>query len=111
MANVTIESLDAGRRVKVQAGDTITLALDENPSTGFLWDVVVADAAIARVEASRFEPPKSTSPPMVGVPGRRLITVRTLKPGLTQLTAQARRGWEPASSVAATKVFEVEVTP
>jgi inhibitor of cysteine peptidase len=47
---LTLTEADKGKTVQVHTGDQITLQLDENPSTGYLWAIDKTDNAVLALQ-------------------------------------------------------------
>ena len=86
---VELSDGDAGTRRGVRAGETISIALSESPTTGFRWELAdpddfeeIGDRTVA-----------ATLPP--GAPGTRVFLVRPRRSGsLLRLRLVKRRRWE-----------------
>ena len=79
---------DAGTRRELRAGETISIALSESPTTGYRWELAspddfeeIGDRTIA-----------ATLPP--GAQGTRLFLVRPRRSGSLRLRFVKRRRWE-----------------
>lgn len=53
----SIDETFNGRETKIQVGETLQIALDENRTTGFRWKVRSAGEPACRLTEDRFEPP------------------------------------------------------
>lgn len=84
---------DRGRTIEVRYGETLTLRLPENPSTGYHW-MVEKSAGLEQI-ASRF----SASSSAVGSGGVRVIDWRVGAPGSFRLRLKNWREWEGDHSV------------
>jgi inhibitor of cysteine peptidase len=97
---------DNGRKVAVNTGDTFTIKLDGNPSTGYTWEAKDLEASILeQVGDPKFE---SSNPALVGSGGNLTLTFKALKAGTTTLTLVYHRPWE--TDVAPIETFTVTVT-
>jgi inhibitor of cysteine peptidase len=85
---------DADRVIAVAPGDEITIALGENPTTGFQWTIEALPPALTLV-ASEFEGGDSSRP---GAGGRRTIRLRAAGPGTANVRLRYSRKWEDAAS-------------
>ena len=90
--------------VKVPATETIKL--QENASTGYKWEIKVADESIAKIESNEYT--EKTSEDIVGAPGFRTIKVAGLKEGTTTITLKYV-GPGKKKPVAKTLVYDVTV--
>jgi inhibitor of cysteine peptidase len=83
-----------GRTVDVGRDETIALHLDENPTTGYRWQVT-ADPPI-EFRSDEFLPSAGAG---VGAGGRRVVTFRTGAAGEFRVRAKLWREWQGDSSV------------
>jgi predicted secreted protein len=83
---------DAGSRRTVSVGEAVTVALAENPTTGYEWQPEVDAAALSQSD-DQFHAP--TSPR--GAEGLRRLTFVPLRGGPTRLRLVKKRAWESAS--------------
>jgi inhibitor of cysteine peptidase len=88
---VNLTQDDSGVPRDVQLGDEITVALDENPTTGYRWH---SDIDAARLQLTDDQYQGSERP--VGASGTRLMTFAPLQAGPARLHLVKRRSWEPA---------------
>ena len=97
---------DNGGTATVNTGDTFTVKLDGNPSTGYTWEAKDLDASILeQVGDAEF---KSSNPAFVGSGGSLTLTFKALKAGTTTLTLVYHRPWE--TDVAPIDTYTVTVT-
>lgn len=82
-------------RVSVARGDRITVRLDENPSTGYLWSAAVT-GDILEVQSSALLPGPTTSP---GAGATRVIVFSSARPGTGQVRFTLARAWQPEEPV------------
>lgn len=101
-AIVLTESTAGKTPVRLTPGDTLVLALDENPTTGYQWSVAVPPAPTRlRPTGDRFVG-KPAAPEQTGVGGTRELRFVALTAGKTQLDLNYQRSWEkdnPARSL------------
>lgn len=85
-----ITAADNGTEVVLRAQQQATIRLAANASTGYRWRLRTRpDFEVVRIEAFRYEQPKSEGDvPMTGVPGRQLYVLRGALAGRTRLTAE-----------------------
>ena len=95
---------DNGRAIELKVGEQLTIALAENPSTGFLWQAESVDPAILRAGESTFTPKAAK----IGSSGLRRFPFDGVAPGSATLRAKLWRSWEGEASVA--ERFEVAVS-
>lgn len=86
---------DTGRAVDAALGDTITIRLEENASTGYSWRE--EHTAGLELLADRSLAP-SPSPALVGAPGTREYVFKAASAGTQAVTAVYSRPWEQGAN-------------
>ena len=87
---------DNGRSVEVPVGGTFTIQLQENPTTGYSWNLSLpVGITLSRDEYT----PSATGEGIVGAGGVRSFTLAADEPGGWNVTAEYRRPWVPAGTV------------
>ncbi|MBC7447752.1 MAG: protease inhibitor I42 family protein [Hymenobacteraceae bacterium] len=104
----TLTQGDSGRATKLAPGDTLLVALDENPTTGYSWAVATAPSATTLRAVSNAYTPTVVADSVVGSGGVRRLCFVAVAPGATRLALRYHRRWEPAS-VAPARTFEVQI--
>ncbi len=94
-----LEAADNGSRFNAHVGDTIEIALDENPTTGYRW-TMTPSTAIQLLQDSVF-----AADPSPGAGGRRHFRLSVLQRGEYPLLLRYERPWEGERSAIAR--FEV----
>lgn len=90
---VVYTEADSGATVEVAIGDSVTVCLQENPSTGYSWRE--EHSAGLELLTDRFlSPSPSPSAGMVGVPGTREFVFRAASAGTQSVSAVYVRPWE-----------------
>jgi predicted secreted protein len=79
---VTATADDSGNDVAVAAGDWLSIELESNPSTGYLWVVTANDGAVLRLLP---ESGYTGTSDMPGAPGMQHFVFRALQPGAVEL--------------------------
>jgi inhibitor of cysteine peptidase len=102
MATMTLSPADNGKSVTVRAGDTLTLQLDEIPTTGFRWAVDQSNPDLVALQRTDYFPAPATG---VGGGGRRVFVFQAKKAGTGRLALKLWRDWEGERSV--TQRFEI----
>ena len=101
---IMIRQANAGQYFTAVIGDTIEVLLDENPSTGYLWEVVKLDRNIlVSLESSFFY----TSDALLGSRGIRRFQFVVKAPGETIISFRLIRLWEKDAS--AIEQFQVTI--
>jgi len=82
--------------LEVQVGETFTVNLCSNPSTGFEWSekAQISDPAVLKLEDHEFIGPESEPPPPPGTPGQEVWTFKTLSQGSSTIYLEYGRPWE-----------------
>lgn len=93
--------------IAVSVGDTFTIALEENPSTGYEWAADISDKNIVSLESEVYEP-KSVDPGIVGAGGVKALTFKGLEKGGAVITLVYERSFEKDSAIE-TLVYNVTV--
>ncbi|MBI5623808.1 MAG: protease inhibitor I42 family protein [Elusimicrobia bacterium] len=101
---VVREEPDPGRAV-IAVGETFTVELKGNLTTGFEWVVAAVDAQTLEVGPRRYAAKPAGG--RVGVGGTFFFPAKGLKAGDTELTLEYRRPWEKDP---AARTFKVDVS-
>ncbi len=93
--NVVIKLGDAdnGARRELRVGEEFEVALPENPTTGYRWQLHSPLGPALDVENNSFV---GSSSGLIGAGGLRRWRFRALKAGVAVVTIDNRRSWEPA---------------
>jgi len=87
---------------------SLTLTLDENPTTGYSWAYTMAPEGILALDHDAFVS-SQTSANVVGAGGQHTWTFKVLAKGCVRLTFQYYRPWEAPETAAETRVYAVNV--
>lgn len=98
-AMVVIRQTEAGQTIEVRVGDRVEILLDENPSTGYRWEIVASDRELLTEIASSFLQSDAGRP---GGGGVRRFELAVNAPGETTLVLELRRPWETEQAPAET---------
>lgn len=85
--------------VAVMVGDTVTIRLPENATTGYVWSVRTIGAGLELVsdEMNPGSGALALGPPVgVGAAGERLVRVRAIAPVDSEVVLRLGREWERA---------------
>ncbi len=86
---------DSGKSFDLVVGQTLTIRLAANPSTGYQWQVVTQpDPATIIVTDSGYDRPASDA---AGAAGQAWWTLRATAAGSTSFSLRYVRPWEPAA--------------
>ena len=93
-----MEQQHLSRQVEVSTGETLTVTLCSNASTGFQWaeSAQVSDKGVLRQTGHEFIPPgeKDGEPPAPGTAGQQQWTLEALREGTTEVSLEYSRSWE-----------------
>ena len=93
--------------IDVSVGDTFTISLESNPSTGYTWELSEPlDDAVVVSLGSDHQAGEGTG---VGVAGHQLFTFQAVGKGSTTIGLQYVRPWETGVAPAQTSEFDLEV--
>lgn len=106
---VRVSEADSGSRIVLRSGQTLEVVLASNPTTGYRWQLSLADDAPLQSQGpARYE--QSPSPAgMVGVGGTETWTLRGVRAGSADLRFEYRRPFEPDLPAGQTAEFAVSV--
>jgi len=84
------------QEVEVPVGDSFTVTLCSNPTTGFQWSesAQIDDQTVLQQADHKFISPQSEPPPPPGTPGQEVWTFQALKKGKTTVSMEYSRPWE-----------------
>ena len=101
-----LTSADNNRQITAKAGDTLTLTLDSNPTTGYSWQVMEIDNAILIQDGDPEYKQSSGSDGLVGAGGTETFHFRAVGSGNASLELGYMRPWE---SVPPIQTFTIQV--
>jgi len=83
------------KEVEVNPGESFTVTLCSNPTTGFQWESAkISDQAVLQQIEHRFVSPESEPPPPPGTPGQEIWTFKALKEGNSTISIEYSQPWE-----------------
>jgi len=91
LANHTIS-----KDIQLLAGESVTVALCSNPTTGFQWgEAQIADSNIVTQTDRKFvDPSQAGGQPLLGAAGQDVWTFKAVKKGSTTISVSYGRPWE-----------------
>ena len=98
--------------VEVTAGESFTVTLCSNPTTGFQWSAAqIGDQAAIEQVDYQFTPPAYTDgrPPAPGSPGTEVWTFKARKVGESTISMEYNQPWEGGMKAAWTFALTVVV--
>lgn len=102
----SLTEADNGKQITLQTGDTLTITLESNLTTGYSWQVMEVDEAVLVQEG---EPEYKQSPGsegLVGAGGTETFRFKAVGSGETSLGLGYMRPWE---SVQPVQNFEIQI--
>ena len=100
----TLTAENAGKIIEMNVGDTFSIELEGNPSTGYTWEVADMDIAVLKqVGETEFE----TESDLVGASVVQVLRFETIGRGETALNLVYHRPWE--EDVLPEEIYEVSV--
>jgi len=98
------------KEVQVAAGESFTVTLCSNPTTGFEWESAqISDQTILQQTDHKFVPPPERPEPVEGEAGKEVWTFKALKNGTSTISIDYSRPWEGGEKGAWTFVLTVVV--
>ena len=73
---------------------TVTISIDENPSTGYGWFYTISDNLIIKNDRDEFIGSNTGRQIITGAGGTRVLDFSGIKPGSAVLTLKYERSWE-----------------
>ena len=92
--NIVVTEAQNGATTSVTQESTITVRLEENPTTGYMWNMTTTSGL--QMINDTYEP-SDTSGTMVGSGGTRTWEISAAAKGDQKITAVYRRSWEPVT--------------
>ena len=99
---------DPGQTIDIGVNQEFVIALESNPTTGYLWEASHDESMLKLVE-SKYEMGKEAKEGLVGAGGVEYFTFKALKTGETEITLVYKRPWEDPTPQDVTKVFTVDI--
>lgn len=96
--------------IDLTVGNSSSVILDGNPTTGFVWQIVsVSSDAVKAETAVMATPMKKGEPPVCGAPAPTQVTFTGVKPGKSTVVLEYKRPWETDTPAWKTMTFTVNV--
>jgi inhibitor of cysteine peptidase len=102
---LALEAKDDGNQITLQKGQTLTVKLEANPTTGYTWEMVEPEGAILRQAG---EPEFNPDSELLGAPGTLTLRFEAVEAGQMDLRLVYHRPWETGAEPLET--FTVQVT-
>ncbi len=104
-AGAVLGSHDDGKKIQVQVGEVIELALEEQGGTGYTWEFNKLDEKHFQVLNNETRHPAGR--PLIGGPVLKVWHLKTIAPGDANISLDYLRPWEGRAK--AVKHFQVNV--
>lgn len=102
MSEIVIGKNNRGNSFDIPQGSIVLIRLEENPTTGYTWEISEIDSRVVELQDSEYIGASETA---LGAGGLRIFTFEAKSPGETQVSLKLRQEWGPEES--AIKHFEV----
>ncbi len=103
-STTSIGAADAGKTISLHKGDSLTVTLDGNVTTGYTWLVKPMDPAILKQVGDSKYTPENTK---IGAPGKVSLTFQAVQTGQSELVLNYTRSFE--KNTAPLNTFEVTI--
>jgi inhibitor of cysteine peptidase len=104
VGDISLDEGDDGSRITLEAGQTVDIRLEGNPTTGFTWEVAEVDDAILRqIGEIEFDPFSG----LIGSAGIQTLRFEAVGSGQMTLKLAYHRPWETEPSL---DTFNIHVT-
>ena len=80
-------------KITAKAGETFTIQLEENVTTGYRWSLTIADESVVKLTKDDYNT-EQTDKKLVGAGGIRELTFEALKAGSTTLSLVYERSFD-----------------
>lgn len=80
--------------IAAKAGETFTIKLNENPTTGYQWSVFISDESVLSLDKDEYVA-DDKSGEVAGSGGVRVLTFKALEAGTATIDMVYERSWEP----------------
>lgn len=107
-AALVLTAADSGKAVSLRVGESLSLSLEGNASTGYSWALAADGSPVLAQVGSAVATSTAAAPDVVGAPEVNRWTFAAQKTGEATLRLEYRRPWE--KDTAAARTFEVKVS-
>ena len=101
----TVKTLSAGAKNTLSTGDTGSVTLKGNPTTGYTWQYKISDESVVKLDTESSVPDSG----LIGAGSTSVWNFKALKPGTTTITFKYYRTWEGEASTLQTAEYIVTV--
>jgi inhibitor of cysteine peptidase len=110
--DIVLGPADRGGRIEIRAGDTVTVRLPENPTTGYQWQIAADSSAplgaIASLIHQNFSPAATSA---AGAGGERTLVFEAKAPGEASLRLLSKPSWRGDEAAAQDFTIDLVVKP
>jgi inhibitor of cysteine peptidase len=103
-AALALEADDNGNEITLNKGQTLTIKLEANPTTGYTWEMVETEGAILRQVG---DPEFEADSDLLGAAGTQTLSFEATEAGHMELRLVYHRPWE--TDVDPLETFSVQV--
>jgi len=105
-----ITEADNGKSINLKKGETFYLRLQENPTTGYSWELNMSQG-LDNVSGNYYPPESSKEgkQPLVGAGGVHIWEIKALTEGIQQVKGIYKRPWEDITGTEDNFTVKVEV--
>ena len=103
----TVDASDLGSRIELAVGETLTVTLESNPTTGFAWVLADPEGMLEVTSHEYVMDPAGQDPPPPGTGGVEVWTFKALAKGETALSMEYSRPWDGGEK--AVQTFQLTV--
>jgi len=107
MADVVVTKAQHGRVLAVKVGDSISVQLAENPTTGYAWALDAIDATLLEVGVPAYRGVDAD----LGSGGVKTWTLRARAPGRARVGLKRWRHWEGDESIVERLAITLDIKP
>ncbi|MEG4008566.1 protease inhibitor I42 family protein [Microcoleus sp. Pol11C1] len=90
MSELTLSQADSGTVLTLKRGQTLTLRLDENSTTGYRWSLSALDTEVLQLKSDDINLGSNLG---MGGGGQRVFTFQANNPGRVKLQLKNLREW------------------
>ena len=106
MSGLTLTQADNGKSVTIGLGESLQIALNENPSTGFRWTLEGGDDEVLELLNSEYVQATDVG---IGGGGQHVWRFRAKNTGDARLALKRGRSWEGDASIVDHIEFTIRV--
>jgi inhibitor of cysteine peptidase len=105
--DIIVTEADTGKKMVLQTGDTLSIVLEGNPTTGFTWKIASSNTSILKEVKTTYKSANA----LIGAGGIFLFTFQAVAEGTANLQCSYHRPWETESPPAKTFQLTLYISP